>query len=134
MRQRTVKYTPQQIRVAKRMNKILINKAKCILVNSSLAKGFWAKALCTASYLINRSPSSFVKFKTPQELWTRKPPNLTHIRMFGCVAYAHKIEGKLVPRDIRCVMLGYSKGVKGYRLWVLGKHCINIINSRNACV
>lgn len=51
--------------------------------------------------------------------------------MFGCAAFAHQYEGKLEPRAVKCVMLGYPEGVKGYRLWVLGVQGIKIINSRN---
>lgn len=73
----------------------------------------------------------FVDFKSPQELWTGKPPNLTHLRVFGCAAYSHQLERKLEPRVVKCVMLGYLEGAKGYMLWVLGKPGIKIINSRD---
>lgn len=56
---------------------------------------------------------------------------MSYIRVFGCAAYAHQVEGKLDPRATNCVMLGYSEGVKGYRLWVLGVKGIKIINSRD---
>ena len=37
--------------------------------------------------------------------------------MFGCPAYVHESKGKLDPRSRKCIFLGYTKGVKGYRLW-----------------
>ncbi|KAG8472495.1 hypothetical protein CXB51_034177 [Gossypium anomalum] len=37
--------------------------------------------------------------------------------IFGCPAYAHVDNGKLEPRFIKCVFLGYKVGVKGYKLW-----------------
>ncbi|KAG8481032.1 hypothetical protein CXB51_025772 [Gossypium anomalum] len=37
--------------------------------------------------------------------------------IFGCPAYAHVDNGKLEPRFIKCVFLGYKAGVKGYKLW-----------------
>ncbi|KAH9800552.1 Integrase catalytic domain-containing protein [Citrus sinensis] len=43
----------------------------------------------TATYLINRSPSTALRFKTPQEIWSGKPPDLSNLRIFGCPAYAH---------------------------------------------
>ncbi|KAH9800551.1 Integrase catalytic domain-containing protein [Citrus sinensis] len=51
--------------------------------------GFWADAVTTATYLINRSPSTALRFKTPQEIWSGKPPDLSNLRIFGCPAYAH---------------------------------------------
>lgn len=89
-----------------------MDKVRCIMINSGLSKGFWGEVVCTAAYLINRSPSSSINFKTPQELWSGKPPDLSHIRVFGCAAYAHQVEGKLDPRATKCVMLGYPEGVK----------------------
>ncbi|KAG8501344.1 hypothetical protein CXB51_003537 [Gossypium anomalum] len=37
--------------------------------------------------------------------------------IFGCPAYSHVDNGKLEPRSIKCVFLGYKAGVKGYKLW-----------------
>ena len=43
----------------------------------------------TTCYLVNRSPSSALDDKTPQEVWTRKKPSLSHLRVFGSDAYVH---------------------------------------------
>ena len=37
--------------------------------------------------------------------------------MFGCPTYAHIKQGKLEPRALKGVFLGYQEGVKGYKLW-----------------
>lgn len=39
-RHRTVKYTPEQNGVAEKMNKTIMNKVRCMLISSGLAKGF----------------------------------------------------------------------------------------------
>ena len=39
------------------------------------------------------------------------------MKIFGCPAYAHVDNGKLEPRSIKYVFLGYNYGVKGYKLW-----------------
>ncbi|KAK1614039.1 hypothetical protein QYE76_019556 [Lolium multiflorum] len=39
------------------------------------------------------------------------------LRVFGCTAYAHVDNGKLEPRAVKCIFLGYGSGVKAYRLW-----------------
>ncbi|KAG8485563.1 hypothetical protein CXB51_018918 [Gossypium anomalum] len=55
--------------------------------------------------------------KTPQEVWSGNPANYSDLKIFGCPAYAHVDNGKLEPRSIKCVFLGYKASVKGYKLW-----------------
>ncbi|GKA27622.1 retrotransposon protein, putative, ty1-copia subclass [Tanacetum coccineum] len=62
----TVVGTPQQNRVAECMNRTLMDKVRCLLIQSGLPKTFWAEATCTAAYLINRSPSRAIEKK---HLW-----------------------------------------------------------------
>ena len=65
-----------------------------MLVSSGMSKPFWGEALVTATYLINRSPSSAIEFKTLDEVQTKKVPNLKNpnlknLRTFSCIAYEH---------------------------------------------
>ncbi|GKA71295.1 retrotransposon protein, putative, ty1-copia subclass [Tanacetum coccineum] len=53
------------------------------------------------------------------------------LRIFGCVAYSHVKQGKLEPRVVKCVLLGYPKGVKGYKLYRLDDESPKIVTSRN---
>lgn len=55
-------------------------------------------------------------------MWSGHPPNLSNLRVFGCVAYANEKGGKLDNRAKKCLFLGYLHGVKGYRLWSLEKN------------
>nr|GEY99222.1 retrovirus-related Pol polyprotein from transposon TNT 1-94 [Tanacetum cinerariifolium] len=49
-----VEGTLQQNGLAERMNMTLLNKVRCLLIQSGLLDSFWAEATMTASYLINR--------------------------------------------------------------------------------
>ena len=74
----------------------------------------------TTCYLVNRSPSSSLEDKTPQELWIGKKPSLSHLKVFGCDAYVHvpKEKGtKLDSKSEKCIFIGYKDGLKGYKLW-----------------
>ncbi|KAK1652805.1 hypothetical protein QYE76_070610 [Lolium multiflorum] len=51
------------------------------------------------------------------------------LRVFGCTAYAHVDNGKLEPRAVKCIFLGYGSGVKAYRLW--NPETKKIVLSRN---
>ena len=54
------------------------------------------------------------------EVWSGKKPLVRHLRVFGCEAYAHvpkKNRSKLENKAVKCIFIGYSVGVKGYKLW-----------------
>ena len=85
-----------------------------------MSKEFWAEAVNTACYLKNRSPTVAVQNKTPEEAWSGCKPDLSHLRIFGCSAYAHvpKQKRKKLDRKTRAlVLVGYSEVQKGYRLF-----------------
>ncbi|KAI5641000.1 hypothetical protein M9H77_19142 [Catharanthus roseus] len=93
----TVRHNLQQNGVAERMNRTMMDKVRCLLVSLGIPKPFWGEAVSTAVYLINRSPSTAINFKTPLELWSGEPPNLSNLRVFGCAAFAHQkeVEGRI---------------------------------------
>ena len=87
-----------------------------------LGKELWAEAMGIACYVVNRSPSSVLDDKTPQEVWTSKEPSLTHLKVFGYDAYVHvpkENESKLYKKVEKCIFIGYKYGLKCYKLWNL---------------
>ena len=70
MRHRTVRLTPQQNGLAEMMNRTLMERVRCMLVQIKLPKSLWAEILLTACYLVNLSLSSAIEFKTSYEKWT----------------------------------------------------------------
>ena len=57
------------------------------------------------------------KKKTPQEVWFGSPATYSYLKIFDCPAYAYVDNGKLEPRLMKCIFLGYKSGVKCYKLW-----------------
>jgi len=66
--QKTTPYTPQQNGVAEIMNRMLMEKARSMLSGVGIGQELWAEAMETACYLVNKSPSSTLDDKTPQEV------------------------------------------------------------------
>lgn len=60
----TIRYTPQQNDLAERMNRTIIEKARCMLLESKLNKDMWMEAIMAAVYLINRNPTRALKEKS----------------------------------------------------------------------
>jgi hypothetical protein len=129
VRHHTIPYTPQQNGVAEHMNITIISKAHCILSNAGMSRRFWPEEASTACYLINRSPYIPLDKKTLIEVWSGTPTDYSHLRVFGCIAYAHVDNGKLEARAIKCIFLGYISGVKAYKLW--NPETKRILMSRN---
>ena len=110
----TIPKTPQENGVSERMYRTLVETIRSMSADSELPKRFWAKALSTATYLRNRSPTNAVQDKTPYEAWTGNKPDVSHIRIFGCDAYAHvpKDErSKLGSKTRRSIFFGYRQGI-----------------------
>ncbi|GJT39309.1 putative ribonuclease H-like domain-containing protein [Tanacetum coccineum] len=76
--------TPQQNGVAERKNRTLIEAARTMLADSFLPNTFWAEAVSTACYVLNRVLVTKPQNKTPYELITGKIPIISYIRPFGC--------------------------------------------------
>jgi transposase InsO family protein len=57
----TLPYTPQQNGAAERRNRTLMDMVRSMMAYSDLPLSFWGKALHTAVYLLNHSPSEAVK-------------------------------------------------------------------------
>ena len=86
---KTVPRTPQQNRVAERMNRTILERARSMRVHAGLPLHLWGATVDTAVYLINRSPSSSIEGKIPEEVWSGNSINYSFLRVFGCIAYAH---------------------------------------------
>ncbi|GKF41570.1 retrovirus-related pol polyprotein from transposon TNT 1-94, partial [Tanacetum coccineum] len=101
--------------LVERMNRTLLNKVRCLLIQFGFPDSFWVEATVTAAYLINKSPSTALEKKTPMDFWSEHPASYEMLRIFGYIAYLHVNQGKLKPRAMKCIFLGYPEGVKGYR-------------------
>ncbi|KAE8686612.1 Methyl esterase 17 [Hibiscus syriacus] len=96
-------------------------KRECIKrQDAGLEKSFWAEAVNTACYLVNRALLTAIELKTPMETWIGKPVDYSNLHVFGSIVYVmynSQEISKLDPKSRKCKFLGYANGVKGYRLW-----------------
>ena len=122
--QKTIVKNPQQNGVSERMNRSLVEAVRTMLHDSQLPKNFWAEALSTAVHLRNRCPSSALNKQTPYEALKNRKPNVSYLRTFGSIAYAHVCKEDRFKVDVKskkCVLLGYGNKIKGYRLYDIDK-------------
>ena len=86
----TVPHSPQQNGVSERMNRTLVESARSMIAHAGLSNIFWAEAISAAAYVRNRLFTTVLKEReTPYERWYGRRPDVSHFRVFGCMAYAH---------------------------------------------
>ena len=117
----TVPHSPQQNGVSERMNRTLVESARSMIAHAELSNIFWAEAISAASHVRNRLPTSALKEgETPYEWCYGRKPDVSHFRVFGCMAYAHVPDcerRKLDTKSRKMRFVGYSLTSKGYRLF-----------------
>ena len=72
-----------------------------------------------AIYVQNRCPHAKLDDQTPQEAWSGQKPTISHLKVFGSVAYAHvpdQRRTKLEDKSKRYIFIGYDEKTKGYKL------------------
>ncbi|KAL4367990.1 hypothetical protein GQ457_05G026520 [Hibiscus cannabinus] len=127
--QLTVGYTPQKNGVSERKNRTVMEMARCMLMEKNLPKKFWAEAVRTIIYMLNRLLTKAVQDKTPVEAWFGRKPSAKHLRVFGSISYGHipaQKRSKLDAKVDRGIFLGYDSQPKGYRIFNLDTEKIMI--------
>ncbi|GJY37099.1 putative RNA-directed DNA polymerase [Tanacetum coccineum] len=119
-----IKTKDEQNGIAEKKHRHLLNVARSLLFQGGIPLRFWTECVLTATYLINRLPSSVLNGKSLFEMIYNTKPNLSKLRVFGCLCFATVLNNhdKLGSRSEKCVMMGYSSVKKGYRLYSLDKH------------
>ena len=119
-----VAYEHEQNGSAEISNRILLNKARSILMRACGDRGkeYWPDALMCATFAANRSPTVASSSMTPIEMFTGQKPDLSVMRIFGSKVWARfpaeflKGSNKLNRRARACRMLGYAAQGHAYLL------------------
>ena len=100
------------------MNRTLNERARSMRLPAGLPKTFWTDTVSTAAYLINHGPLVPKEFRLPEEVWSSKEVNFSHLKVFGCVSYVHidsDARSKLNVKSKICFFIGYGDEKFGYR-------------------
>ncbi|GJT66277.1 putative ribonuclease H-like domain-containing protein [Tanacetum coccineum] len=119
-REYSVARTPQQNGVAERNNRTLIEEARTMLADSLLPTVFWAEAVNTTCYVLNRVLVTKPHNKTPYELIIGREPSISFMRPFGCpVTILNTLEplGKFDGKAEEGFLVGYSVNSKAFRVF-----------------
>ena len=120
----TAPYSPEQNGVSERVNQTLNSNIRAMLIQAKLGEEYWEDALYFATYVKNRTPSSSLDWKTPYERYFGFAPSVSHLRVFGCLAFVQKPvyqrQSKFSPTAQPGILIGYSGG--GYLILTKDGH------------
>ncbi len=111
-------YSPQQNGVVERNNRHILEITRAMLNEKNLPNYFWAETIATIVYITNRSLTITIDGMTLKKKFPGKKPNVSRLRMFGCIAYVDVLDekkSKLNPKTKKCIFIGYSLKQKRYR-------------------
>ena len=80
---------------------------KTMIHDQDLPMHLWAKETRTTVYVLNRLSHSALGFNTPEEMYTRKKPKVSYLKIFGCLVYVHISKG---------IFVGYFEVSKSFKI------------------
>jgi hypothetical protein len=103
-----------------RKNRTLLDMARTMLDEYKTLDRFWAEAINTACYSINRLYLHRILKKTSYELLTGKKPNVSYFRVFSSKCFILIKRGrksKFAPKAVEGFLLGYDSNTRAYRVF-----------------
>jgi transposase InsO family protein len=114
----TCPYSSEQNGISERKHRHITETGLSLLAQSGLSSTYWVDAFLTATYLINRMPTTVLGNISLFFKLFQKHPNYSFLKTFGCACYPllrPYTSHKLNFRSKKCVLIGYSSTQKGYR-------------------
>jgi hypothetical protein len=102
---------------------------KTMIHDQDLPMCLWAEAAMEIAYVQNRLSHSALGLKTPEEMFTGKKPEVSHLKIFGCPVFIHipkEKRNKLEPSRKKGIFVGYCEVSKAFIIYILGHHHIEI--------
>lgn len=113
--------TPPQNDATERKYRRLLVAVRALIFQMKVPKQFWADAILTACFLINRILSSILDCEIPylvlflsQSLIPMKPS------IFGCICFVRDVRPQVSKSNhkyLKCDFLGYSRLQQGYKCY-----------------
>jgi hypothetical protein len=111
-------YSSWQNGVVERRNQMVVGMARALLKQRGMPAVFWRETVVNVVYIHNRSPTKALNGRTSYEAWHGRKPVVSHLRVFGCLAFGKELGhiSKLDDRSTPGVFIGYAEGSKAYRI------------------
>jgi hypothetical protein len=104
---------------------------KTMIHDQDLPMHLWEEETRTIMYVHNRLSHSALGFKTPEEMFSGKKPEVSHFKIFGYPIFVHiakEKKTKLDPSGNKGIFVGYCEVSKAFKIYIPGYHHIEINN------
>jgi hypothetical protein len=127
-RELTTTYNSQQNGVAERKNRTIM-VVKTTIHDKDLSMHLWVEAERTTIYVQKRLSHSALGFKTPEEMFSGKNLEVSHLKIFGCSVFVHipkEKRTKLDPSGKNGIFSEYGEVSNAFIIYIPGYHHIDI--------
>ena len=114
-------HRPEENGVAESALGVVKDSARCIMYHANWPPEFWLPAMVIACHINLVCPTTALSV-TPYELLYGSPPNLSYLRVPGCLVQFKVFSGKqdfLSPRALDGMFIGYCDRSKSYLVYNL---------------
>jgi transposase InsO family protein len=121
-RQHTARNRPQQNGVAERANRTMEEAVVAMLHEAGAPLSFWGEAISSFIHVWNMVSTSSVASITPHQAFYGVKPDVSRLRVWGCIAYVlvqkdKRPNGSLGSHMEKCIFIGYPQGYKAWRFY-----------------
>jgi len=107
----TIPYTPEQNGIAERAIAVFFEMVRSMLHTANVSLQYWGEAFSYVVHIRSLSATTGLDGVVPYEAWTGYKPNVSHLRVFGSLGWAHVprqvCRGKLESQAVKVQMLGW---------------------------
>ena len=99
---------------------MIMGVAQAMLHDQGLSMHLWAEAGNTAVYVKNHCPHRVLGMSTPEEYFTHKKPNISHLKIFGSSFYIHVTKDTRKKLELAVevgIFVGYKETPHNYRVY-----------------
>ncbi|EED21271.1 hypothetical protein TSTA_085020 [Talaromyces stipitatus ATCC 10500] len=129
----TVPNTPEQNGPSERAGGLITTRTRSAIQEANLPTGLWPYVMQAMVYIINRTPTKAIGYKTPYEMAYGKKPYIGNLYLLGSKAYVRintKKSEKMEPR----AQIGYLVGYESHNIWLIwteGPRGTKVIRARD---
>lgn len=122
---------PQHNGVGERMNRILLDRVRTMLVDAQLPETYWYDSLRYTAHIHNVTPTRALDGIRPEEAWSGNKPDVSDLKIFGSRFFVHILDpqrGKLSARLLICTFIDLAHQRRAY--WAVHRSSRRFIESR----